>query len=1845
MKRKGIIKTIANQIRNNKVTSAVISIAAILCIVMTLVVAQIVKNNGKHIIGDARKNAENQVALSYGTAEADTNTDYVQFSAFFTREVDGKANKLAGTAKHANEHDNLFVDLNILSEGYLQSGATITVQGGNFKYNPNVTIDNTFSNIQNTQNGVVFTLGQIDAGTQKVIAGEISAIINNANDYTKVSTITLKGNHISNNGTRTELNVVREVTVDWYGDLSTKIEPFENDIYYNYDNPKSKNILVNFAVDEEKQELILKDNVIEVEVPQLNGKAPEKVECVNQNVETEYDQENNIFKMTTKKSSEINEITGEVTTQIESSNVYTVLITYPQEAFEGIENGTSVDVKIKGYYTAYNNSKSELNTTRISEENPNISKSNEDEKTVKIYFQETPENQKSAFNFDVTILGKTLNSTRNVFEISKEALKDWANDNQSESRFIYTVEWDANVRKNNTIKTIKMSEGQPEVIEGQNENVSYGDKIDERIIDECTFNTGVYFENANDILGEEGVIRIYDNDVSNSETALLATFTSNGQTNMNTEGTERIFNWNSYNSEAPFNYTQEIGRTVKHIRLETTKVNSSDEGKYLKVFNVKEIQKDKFVEEFLKDLSTEQAKEKVENLELLYTYLQGIAEYEKNETIVTETANKMDVVHFNKKISVAGINIEPARIPTGKELKNVKIKISVSSENESESLWQNGKFIVEMPKEIAELKVNSYNSDNRNIQFKDVQIIEPSEENDKYLIEISTENNTPAVFELTLICDILADYRIGGGNENVSLYFYNELTDKYNRIATDDYDVNKNESKADTVGIANTEIEIVSSQELITYETVTNFKKEQGENQEEVLGGEVIAPQVAYVENEKSLATINVVLDNRYSKSLKNIKILGRTPTEGNKSIINQDALNSATSTQMQNSGIIVPEELEGLVKVYYSTNAEAAKPGESEQLSNDWKELKDFNENEIKDIKSFLIDFEDTRIDKNKKYTFSYDVSLANAEYNMPAYSTHAVYYDIETENGDLSTETEPKKIGVRKVETFNLKIKTVEKGTDNPIIRATYRLSWIQNENGRDVEKSKLFYADNNGEIFAEDIIGKVDYTLEQINVSEEYIRLGNNIEFAINENNVQFISGENLIKEKNFSNNTLDLLIENRKHFILEKIGKYLSFAKNATYPDSANIAGVKFAIKNAVTGEYATDYYGSILGAEEEINGTTYRVVETNSDGIIELDLPEGLYKAIEVYCPGHNLPEDESERTYYFGIGESRAEETIEGVTYPAIEEMDYLQIENKIDEKDLIEDVIIKEDKVSKTQVIKTLRKLDSTTGKGISGVVFDIFKKSYSTVTEYNYINTVTTGSNGEVELDFIDDGDYYAIEKSVPNGYELPATLEERKTYFTVGSKYDVPVIEYIEDLINLREEVNKGNTYEGQTVYLVKDLDMTNRNSYRDSNAISQYDYNKNNRLESIYDELNTQNCDYGLLPIGETLNNNGVNTFKGTFDGCGNALINFKIGQGNSNTGLFGCLWGGKIINLEMRGNLTVNGDSYVGAIVGYLMEGSVENCCIHHSTRGDIIGNNIIGGLVGFINNGYVKNCFNSKDITTNKSNVGGIVGYSYNNGYIINCYNLGNITGKNYIGGIVGQGGNVTNCFNDAEITGEYYISGIGCGSKDVKNCYNIGKVYGKNTISGIGGISINNSYNIGKVESSVDNQAFQIGTGTVTNCYYPEGNSTNSSEKGIACSLDYMKNNQFTQTLNNNKNTITSVYELSTWRNNGEFSYLAEAGVSRNCIKDNNENSNVYIINTAEQLRDFSNNVMNGRTSKSTVVYLEADLDLSVLNYFNPIGTETNPFRGKFYGKGHKIYNLSFNNYSGNYIRFIWLC
>ena len=174
--------------------------------------------------------------------------------------------------------------------------------------------------------------------------------------------------------------------------------------------------------------------------------------------------------------------------------------------------------------------------------------------------------------------------------------------------------------------------------------------------------------------------------------------------------------------------------------------------------------------------------------------------------------------------------------------------------------------------------------------------------------------------------------------------------------------------------------------------------------------------------------------------------------------------------------------------------------------------------------------------------------------------------------------------------------------------------------------------------------------------------------------------------------------------------------------------------------------------------------------------------------------------------------------------------------------------------------------------------------------------------------------------------------------------------------------------------------------------------------------------------------------------------------------------------------DCENNGSVEGvDKYVGGIAGYHYSGTIENC----ENNNNIKSTGYVGGVVGRAS-GVILSCVNNGSVSASSSYSGGIAARTTKN--IINCVNNGNITStSSYVGGIVGllyQSCLVMLCENNADISGVNYIGGIvGDATKDgsventvtkIEKCANYGTIKGtKNYVGGIMGYATGDDHTL----------------------------------------------------------------------------------------------------------------------------------------------------------------------------------
>lgn len=198
----------------------------------------------------------------------------------------------------------------------------------------------------------------------------------------------------------------------------------------------------------------------------------------------------------------------------------------------------------------------------------------------------------------------------------------------------------------------------------------------------------------------------------------------------------------------------------------------------------------------------------------------------------------------------------------------------------------------------------------------------------------------------------------------------------------------------------------------------------------------------------------------------------------------------------------------------------------------------------------------------------------------------------------------------------------------------------------------------------------------------------------------------------------------------------------------------------------------------------------------------------------------------------------------------------------------------------------------------------------------------------------------------------------------------------------------------------------------------------------------------------IDLSSYLNSNSsgwtpIKDFTGKFDGKKHTIKGLWISLSSiGNVGLFANIQGFSDNKRASVSNLFVNiskkgitGGSSVGGICGSLSYGNIENCMV----TGDISGYQYVGGIVGRNNDNYysssiISQCASSGNITATKGYVGGILGYYDGSCSIKNCYSIANVkTEGSYSSSVYGIGYSAENCYFAGTIsdTGDVYPIGV----------------------------------------------------------------------------------------------------------------------------------------------------------------------------------------------------------------------
>ena len=529
---------------------------------------------------------------------------------------------------------------------------------------------------------------------------------------------------------------------------------------------------------------------------------------------------------------------------------------------------------------------------------------------------------------------------------------------------------------------------------------------------------------------------------------------------------------------------------------------------------------------------------------------------------------------------------------------------------------------------------------------------------------------------------------------------------------------------------------------------------------------------------------------------------------------------------------------------------------------------------------------------------------------------------------------------------------------------------------------------------------------------------------------------------------------------------------------------------------------------------------------------------------------------------------------------------------------------------------------------------------------------NTATGGLIGKAEVDI---------------GESATAAINNSYAYGTVSSSAT-----YVDDFIGLDCGIiiNNDNPPTGSSKIYVSDSSVTSFVSGNTYYIKSADDLNK--LAELVNDGKDTTDVTFILendIDMSSVANFEGIGSayegyaFKGTFYGNGHVIKNLKMSGSvdESTVGLFGQVKGATIEDLGLE-NVNITGNGNVGALIGAdtgvgTDRTTVKNVYVNGGTvkSTSTLATEAAGGLIGRTSSGMdISYSYADVDVTSG-TYAGGLLGYSGScSSTIDHSFALGNVTSTgNHAGGLVGimgPGSKITNSFAMGDVKGATSVGGLAGSltSSTVSNSYSTGKAYGGTDNGGFVGYA---------ADSTFTNNAYNADTGLSS-----ISGSTNSGISALTLSdlknesvmrreLGFVPANgwQYTEGLSPHFGNLTGTLNNSvTHKYTGNTVTYLEPGDFITSVTDKTPTASAkrvsevtsftsgstYKISDSSDLVKLAELVNSGVSTSGVTFVLSDSINMTDVD-FTSIGTETNKFKGSFFGNGYVISGLSIDGTS----------
>lgn len=966
-------------------------------------------------------------------------------------------------------------------------------------------------------------------------------------------------------------------------------------------------------------------------------------------------------------------------------------------------------------------------------------------------------------------------------------------------------------------------------------NIAYTDAVDKLVINEnnATFVTAngatmqagnnMYYKSIainkvlfDKILGQNGNIQIYD---------------QNGNRVAGIDKNTPV--------DANANMVITINQNVTALRIETTKPET--EG--IITFNISKAIK----------ATTNLSRATITNIQRIDTAVSGNI---VSADMVTEMATKTETTNLKETATKAELYINNTNLTTTAKNENVEIKAILKSNDYTCDLYSNPTVLITLPSEIETLEIKTINLlYNENIQISSYDVVTDNNGNKVIRIYMQGEQ-TEFVTDISkginvvINTDITLRKTAASTTKNATLKVTNDKAIQY-----------------ENDGIAIVPMNIYAPQGVVLLSSVANFSND---NEEIVsLPNKEQAGKIDIKSNAKNI-TMKATVVNNYGKDIKNPKILGRLPFQGNKKTDGTE-LGSTVDTILT-SGLTVSGIANNPYTIYYSENGDAT--ADLNNAENGWTQ----NVTDASKIKSYLVVFNDYVMPQATSFDMAYNVQVPeNLSHNENAFGTYTVYYEEDENSQTIAKETIAPTVGV-----------STGKG---PELKAEIYTNVDSTASTEDVMEYKITVR-NDGEVAAEN--AKVTVNLPDMVDYAEYIEepMGNRYEARPEQRTLELSVGNLGVGESKEVSFTI--MANKEGTFKLD----FILSADNLEKSEQVSTAEVKVSQASFYI-EFTTPTQDNVgLGSQIEYYVNISNVTDKKIDDVVAtINLPENVeyVEAFRQEYGGANPSQEDvkydgKDKKVTFDVGDIEANSAAK---YNFILRVKTTKLED-VNMQVLVKGKDTNEQKSSIIIHSTGDNKLEITTGTDITEEYLQIGDVVTYTITAKNVssgvIKNVRVAATIPDNLKYLNTT-YYLDDKEMFNGYLLDNKVSQTTMDLDAGQTLKFVVRAAVNKMIDTSKEEEDANVeievsgdgtedYKDEIKNTIENDNIQNSNTYRISGVVW-FDENRNGTRDSGEKLLSGIPVTIVDAKTGKVVKNSMGNEISATTDDNGEYILSDLI----------------------------------------------------------------------------------------------------------------------------------------------------------------------------------------------------------------------------------------------------------------------------------------------------------------------------------------------------------------------------